>query len=217
MNRLDHLVIATENLDQGVDYIRSVLGVEIPKGGFHQTMGTHNHIMQLGNEVYLELIAINPEAPVPRHPRWFGLDEQLMRQSIRQQPRLITWMINTTDISLMESKASFSIGKVTELTRNNLRWQVGLSGDGRLLGSGLLPHIIQWHNKPHPANAMADLGCRLLSLDVFHNRKDWLKDQLISIDALDLVTLHELSDSESPFLSAQIETPLGKQILTSKI
>ncbi|MFV2031774.1 MAG: VOC family protein, partial [Gammaproteobacteria bacterium] len=98
MNRLDHLVIAAETLEQGVDYLRSTLGVDIPKGGIHRTMGTHNHVMQLGKESYLEVIAINPDGIVPDHPRWFNLDEQLMRESLQRQPRLITWVVNTPDI-----------------------------------------------------------------------------------------------------------------------
>ncbi|MEE8364674.1 MAG: VOC family protein [Gammaproteobacteria bacterium] len=43
------MVIAADSLEQGVDYVRSTLGVDIPRGGVHQTMGTHNHLMQLGN------------------------------------------------------------------------------------------------------------------------------------------------------------------------
>jgi len=49
MNRLDHLVMAAETLQQGVDYIRKTMAVEIPQGGLHQSMATHNHLMQLGN------------------------------------------------------------------------------------------------------------------------------------------------------------------------
>ena len=65
MNNLDHIVVAADSLKQGVDYIRSCLGIEIPKGGFHRTMGTHNHLMQLGNDAYLEVITIDPEAEAP--------------------------------------------------------------------------------------------------------------------------------------------------------
>jgi len=58
---LDHLVIAASSLEQGVDYVRKMLGVDIPFGGVHSAMGTHNHLMQLGNSVFLEVIAINNE------------------------------------------------------------------------------------------------------------------------------------------------------------
>ncbi len=217
MNRLDHLVIAAETLEQGVDYIRSTMGVEIPKGGLHKTMGTHNHLMQLGNGAYLEVIAIDPEGLSPAQPRWFSLDDGLMRESLHQQPRLVTWVMNTSNIQQLHQKSAFSMGTPTQLSRDNLRWEIALTDDGRLLGNGLLPYIIQWHSTPHPSEAMADLGCRLQSLKIYHNRTEWLASMLESIEADRLVSIHPLSDDECAYLSASIETPSGKTVLTSKV
>ncbi len=213
MNRLDHLVIAAETLEQGVDYLRSTLGVDIPKGGIHRTMGTHNHLMQLGKESYLEVIAINPDGIVPDHPRWFNLDEQLMRESLQRQPRLITWVVNTPDIQATHRQAGFAIGTPTELSRDDLRWQIALTEDGRLLAHGLLPYVIQWQSQPHPSNAMTDLGCRLVELGIYHNRPEWLRSMLASIGTEHLVSVHELPDSEAPYLAATIDTPDGIKTL----
>jgi hypothetical protein len=216
MNRLDHLVIAAETLQQGVDYIRSTLAVEIPAGGVHKTMGTHNHLMQLGNDAYIEVIAIDPQAAVPQHPRWFSLDDALMRASLHRQPRLITWVVNTPDIKAVEHDSVLPIGIPTELSRDALRWQVGLTEDGRLLANGLVPYLIQWHTEPHPSGSMADMGCRLQSLEIYHNRADWLHSVLTSIGADHLVNIRSLPDTETPYLSANIETPSGMVNLNSK-
>ncbi len=215
MNKLDHIVIAANSLEQGVEYIQDELGVIIPKGGFHSTMGTHNHLMQLGNEAYLELIAINPDAEVPGHLRWFGLDDALTRESIRHSPRLITWVMNTSDIQSVKQSASFDIGTPTELQRNNLRWEIALTDDGRLLGNGLLPYVIQWHSQPHPSNGMAEMGCQLKSLTIYHNRAEWLRSSLASIEAAHLVEVKELDDSEAVYFSVEIETPGGLKTLSS--
>ena len=217
MNYLDHLVIAAETLEQGVDYVGSTLGVVIPKGGLHKTMGTHNHLMQLGDNTYLEVIAIDPEGITPDQPRWFSLDDALTRESLHRQPRLITWVMNTADIRHLHRNSSFSIGTPTELSRDNLRWQIALSADGRLLAHGILPYIIQWHSKPHPSQAMADLDCRLQSLEIYHNRVDWLQSMLESIGADHLVSIHALPDNESAYLCASIETPSGMKVLTSRL
>ncbi|MCP4187252.1 MAG: VOC family protein [Gammaproteobacteria bacterium] len=217
MNKLDHIVIAADSLNRGVEYIQDELGIDIPKGGFHQTMGTHNHLMQLGNGSYLELIAIDPQADVPKHPRWFALDEALMRESLRQSPRLITWMMNTADIQGIKQAAEYEIGTPTELSRDQLRWQVALTDDGRLLGNGLLPYVIQWHSQPHPSRGMADLGCLLVSLTLFHNRVEWLESKLNSIGAGHLIEIKQIADSESPYLSAAIETPGGVKSLSSRV
>jgi hypothetical protein len=64
---------------------------------------------------------------------------------------------------------------------------------------------------------MADLGCRLHSLEIYHNRPDWLHSILASIGADHLVSIYPLADTETPYLSANIETPSGLVNLNSKI
>jgi hypothetical protein len=222
MNSLDHIVIAAASLRQGVDYVRTTLGVEIPRGGSHQSMGTHNHLMQLGNDAYLEIIAINPDANAPAWPRWFGLDSARMRTAIGQQPQLITWVMNTADIVELANSASFDIGVPTALARDNLKWEIALPDDGRLLANGMLPYCIQWHSSPHPSRAMADTGCLLQSLTIHHNRPRWITARLDAIEASHLVEVETIPDSESPYLSATIDTPggtvtLGQAVRTSAL
>jgi Glyoxalase-like domain len=214
MNNLDHLVIAANTLEQGVDYVRKSLGVEIPMGGLHQTMGTHNHVMQLGNDAYLEVIAIDPAAEAPVQPRWFGLDDALLRAAIRQQPRLVTWVMNTTDIHQQVDTTGFDIGTPTALSRDKLKWEIALTDDGRLLAGGMLPYCIQWHSSPHPSQGMADLDCLLQNLTIHHNRPRWISARLDAIGASHLVDVEALADSETPYLSASIDTPKGKVTLT---
>lgn len=209
MNRLDHIVIAAESLQQGAGYLSGLLGVEVPRGGVHQTMGTHNLLMQLGGDSYLEVIAIDPGGRAPDRPRWFDLDQGLMRASISQRPRLITWVMNTPDIGRLAADAGFDIGAPTALSRDGLEWEIALTDDGRLLADGLLPYCIQWLSSPHPSRAMADLGCRLQKLTLHHNRPDWLAERLESLDAAHLVEVDAIPDSDSPHLSAVIETPRG--------
>ena len=206
MNKLDHIVIAAATVEQGIDYISSRLGVVIPAGGLHQTMGTHNHLMQLGKSSYLEVIAINPEADTPAHPRWFALDQALMRDALKSGPRLITWVMNCGSIGQLISAVDFDIGKATALTRDSLNWEIALPDDGRLLADGLLPYCIQWHSSPHPSQGMADLGCTLQSLTLHHNRPEWLAAKLEMLGAGHLVSIEALTDSESPYLCATIRT-----------
>ena len=64
-NKIDHFAIGTQSLDEGVAALQETLGVTVPRGGKHDAMSTHNCVMQSGNESFLELIAIDPEAPEP--------------------------------------------------------------------------------------------------------------------------------------------------------
>src|SRR5690606_32822306 len=83
---IDHLVVTAPSLAEGARFVREALGVEPEPGGKHPRMGTHNLLLRLGNDVYLEVIAIDPGAPAPGHPRWFGLDDA------PTSPLLATWV-----------------------------------------------------------------------------------------------------------------------------
>lgn len=65
--RIDHLVIAADSLEQGAAWCDARFGVQPSGGGKHSFMGTHNLLMAISTErfprCYLEIIAIDPEAP----------------------------------------------------------------------------------------------------------------------------------------------------------
>src|SRR4051794_29994915 len=70
--RLDHLVVVAPTLGAGAASVRSALGADPRPGGWHDRMGTHNVLLRLGPDVYLEVIAIDPAARPPGRVRWFG-------------------------------------------------------------------------------------------------------------------------------------------------
>ncbi len=212
---IDHLVIGAASLKQGIDYVKDFLGVDIPFGGVHTKMGTHNHLMQLGNNIFLEIIAINNEIEPPDKPRWYGLDDPFIRQKIDLEPTLLTWVVNTENIKALIRRAAFSLGKAEFISRGELSWFFGLPEDGRLLGGGMLPYVIEWQTDTHPSLNMANLGCRLRNLEIYHPYSSWLKHALESIGALNLVDINELPKSASPYLVAHISTPFGIKKLHS--
>jgi len=213
--RIDHLVIGAESLVQGVAYVQDCLGVDMPFGGVHAKMGTHNHLMQLGNDIFLEIIAINVDGVPPDRPRWFGLDDAFIRQQIAVQPTLLTWIVNTQDISSLMKQAAFPMGTAEFITRGNLSWYFGLPEDGRLLAGGMLPYAIQWQTDHHPSAGMADLDCRFKGLEIHHPYPRWLESALASIGASDLVTIKVLAKNTPPYMIAHIDTPDGVKQLKS--
>ena len=212
---IDHLVIGAADLAQGIDFVKERLGVNMPYGGVHETMGTHNHLMQLGGDVFLEVIAVNPGIEPPGHPRWYGLDDPYIRRQIQVRPALLTWVVNTTNIETLLHQAVFSFGKPALLSRGNLSWYFGLPDDGRLLAGGMLPYVIEWRTDSHPSKYMADAGCRFERLDIYHPCPSWLQSILESIGAAALVTIHPLQKNTSPYLVAHILTPKGTRELRS--
>jgi len=51
MTKIDHIAVAAGSLEAGVAYVEEALGVVMPKGGEHPAMATHNHLMQLGDQI----------------------------------------------------------------------------------------------------------------------------------------------------------------------
>ena len=213
--RIDHLVIGAQTLEQGVAYIKEVLGVEMPFGGVHLQMGTHNHLIQLGENVFLEVIAINPDIDPPQSPRWFGLDDPFIKRQIEIQPVLLTWVVNTQNIIAFIEKANISYGTPQLIHRGELSWYFGVPEDGRLLAGGMLPYVIEWQTETHPAPNMTDVGCRFKSLEIHHPYPLWIASVLESIDASDLVNVQALSEDNAPHLVACIDTPDGERKLQS--
>ena len=207
--KIDHIVVGADTLEQGVTYLKNQLGVDIPAGGEHPKMGTHNCLMQLGDGVFFEIIAINPKMNPPDRPRWFGLDDPRIRQRLKDQPRLLTWVVNTRNLASLLKDAESNMGKSELLERGDLSWHFGLPADGSLLIDGVIPYAMQWHVEQHPSTRMADLGCRLRSLEIFHSNPDWCGKALGSIGADQLVKINALPENRTPFLQACISTPLG--------
>jgi hypothetical protein len=188
----------------------------MPHGGVHEKMGTHNHLMQLGNDIFLEIIAINPDVEPPERPRWFSLDNAFIRQQIEVQPTFLAWVVNTQDINKLMTQAAFSLGTAEFVTRGNLSWYFGLPEDGRLLAGGMLPYAIEWQTDHHPSANMADLGCRFHCLEIYHPYPRWLESMLTSIGASDLVTIKTLAQNNTPYMIAYIDTPDGVKKLFSR-
>jgi len=59
INKIDHIVLAVPNLEEGILWLEKKLGVRPAYGGQHLTEGTHNALLNLGNNCYLELLAID--------------------------------------------------------------------------------------------------------------------------------------------------------------
>jgi hypothetical protein len=212
--QIDHLVVAARNLEEGSEYVFSLLGIRPQEGGEHVTQGTHNRVLSLGENCYLEVIAINPGAPKPFRPRWFELDSEAMQERLGRKPLLLTWALRTDRIEELAKKSTVPLGAVTPMMRGSLRWRLTLTEDGRLPSAGIAPFLIQWDDAVHPASRMVDVGCSLVSLRGFHPRTDEILPALRSLGADRLLSLEQISFKETPRLTALIQTPTGMKTLS---
>jgi hypothetical protein len=170
---LDHLVVGAATLDEGMAWCERVLGVTPAPGGRHALMGTHNRLLNISApaypRAYLEIIAIDPEAPGPQgRARWFDLGQPALQAALRERgPGLIHWVsrVASLDASLAQWRGEgVDAGEAVAASRGALSWRIALREDGRRLRREGLPLLIEW-GEAHPTDGLPASGVQLLSFE----------------------------------------------------
>lgn len=206
---LDHLVVAASSLDVGVRWLEERLGVSLAAGGKHPAMATHNRLLRLGERLYLELIAIDPEAPAPDRPRWFALDSEDMRRRLAQEPQLIHWVARTDDLARDSAATSESPGEVVSMRRGDYCWRITLPDDGHLPGDGLLPTLIQWDVPFHPADSLPESACALMKLEALHPHATRMHSDLAVLGLERTIDIQLPAVEDKPEMVAYLRCPKG--------
>jgi hypothetical protein len=220
----DHLVVAARTLDEGAAWCEATTGVAPGPGGRHPLMGTHNRLLSLatasGAPAYLEIIAIDPQAPPPGRARWFDLDDAALQAALAGGPRLIHWVARTASLDAALAAwrtAGLDGGRALAASRETpaglLQWRIGVRDDGRRGHGGALPTLIEWAG-PHPVAAMPSSGLSLRSLTLQSAEPEALRAALRlagGAPAVDVVA----GVAGSPPLEAWLDTPRGPCRLVS--
>ncbi|MCV2871359.1 VOC family protein [Defluviimonas sp. WL0050] len=201
MAAFDHIAVSAETLEAGVAHVEEILGVSLEAGGKHPHMGTHNRLLSLGRGEYLEVIAIDPDAMKPTHPRWFALDD------FAGVPRLTNWIVRVDDLDAALAGAPRGAGRPTDLARGDFRWRFAVPEDGYLPYDNAFPALIEWQSA-HPADRLTDTGCRLIRLEIAHPEAKALGAALPLSDPRIVVV------PGAKEMRATIATPHGERVLT---
>ncbi len=212
---LDHIVIAAKALTIGRTWAREMLGVDAVGGGKHDGLATHNTLLKLNGNRYLEIIAIDPDAGAPNFPRWFGLDTAEVQQLIAHGPRLVAWVAraNGADdaIEQLASSPNYSANIVRSATRADFRWRFAFTPEGERINGGVLPHLIQWDSPVHPCERLPESGVSLIALALGAPEPESTTKLLESFAFADEWV--QVAQSVSPQLVAVLNTPLGRVVL----
>lgn len=209
--RIDHITITAPTLAAGSDLVFESLGVRPHPGGEHPRMGTHNLLLRLGEAMFLEVIAVNPNAPAPPRPRWFELD----RMSPATPPRLACWVLRTDDILSASRQCSAPLGTAETQSRGALEWRITIPEDGHLPFGGAVPALIQWHTAAHPALGLHDQGCALMARELLHPTPHTVRTVLDELRIAEPGVELTVREAIEPDLVAHIHTPGGLRRLGS--
>lgn len=174
---LDHFVVAIDDLDAGISAFESLTGVRPVYGGAHPTLGTHNALVSLGRDQYLEILAPRPDASL--HP---------MVQEVGEHETLtpILWALATDDLVELHrviSAAGFAADEPSPSSRvteegETLSWSMFMMGDERPANA---PFFIQWDPAPRHPLASSPTGCSLMSFTIASLERDGLQRLLTTV------------------------------------
>jgi len=148
MHKLDHIVLGCNTLREGTDYLEKKLGLSLSEIGYHHHMGTHNRVIKISKNIYLEVIAIDPNANKLKHFRWFNLDNKRQQARLKISPQIIGYVIENKDPDILKFYNPFF-----EASREDYQWEFAIpKSDNNLINenlieSGLVPSLIKWKSK----------------------------------------------------------------------
>jgi hypothetical protein len=178
---VDHLLYAVTDLEQGRDEIERLLGVRPARGGRHLDYGTHNALLSLGDAIYLEVIAPDPELPEPARGPLFDARPP-------RGPHLASWVLRRDAIDEAHAAAGgagVDLGRIESGGReqpdgSRLTWRLSDPYAPRL--DRAVPFLIAWGDTPHPA-ATAPRGGALVGLRVEHPAPERVRGALAALEA----------------------------------
>jgi hypothetical protein len=206
MREFDHFIYGGRELEPMRRSFASLAGVEAAPGGRHPGLGTHNALTSLGDGVYLELLAVDPE-----QPRGGDMSARLQTFST---PHLFAYMFKGSDLEAAQ-KVLERHGIDSDLfdaSRRRpdgavLRWRLLVPRDNSL--GDFVPKFIDWMDTPHPSRTTAP-GCRFESFSMGHPQSGELDGLLRELGA-EMTVQH----ADRPYMHLKIETPRGPLVLSS--
>lgn len=201
LDNVDHLVYAVPNLEKAIADLEKLMGVAPVMGGRHRSQGTHNALVHLGNQTYLEIIAADPENDTFSGERWMGLD-------LITTPKITRWAVRSNDLNRDRAYlktvdprlGDLKGGKRKKPDGTELKWKATVTLPDPEVE--ILPFVIDWKGSDHPTNSLPQ-HCRLIKLEGMHPTP-WMVETAVNSLNVDM----KIGVAE-PSIKATIETPNG--------
>jgi len=208
-SRIDHIVIGAADLISGTNILETKLSTKFSPGGEHHVMGTHNKLLKLQSDIYLEVIANNPNVDKPSRQRWFSLDESSIKDKLKNSPRTLCWILKVDDIENTVKKCGYNPGEILQLSRDDLTWKVTIPSDGKLLENGVLPVLIEWPSDQHPSKKLNNSNVSLNKFSLFHPEPNKINKIISNLIESDLIHISE----GLPKIELNLTTQNGKVVI----
>jgi hypothetical protein len=205
---LDHFIYAGRDLDVMSARFEQMTGVSPGRGGRHPGMGTHNALASLGNDIYFELLAVDPTQK-DKLEGTMGA-----RINALPSPRLFAYMLKGRDLA-QQQKVLASHGITADLfdasrttpDGGTLKWRLLVPHDNPL--GDFVPKFIDWLDTPHPSTTSKP-GCTFEGFEIGHPEASQLRSLLKELGASVPV-----ETSDRAHFRLRIASPKGRVVLAS--
>ena len=177
MHKLDHIVFGARSLEEGTNFIEKKLGIKLSEVGYHDFMGTHNRVVKVDKDVYLEVIAIDPSSKSPNENRWFNLDNPILQKKLEYSPQMIGYVIETKDKEILKHFCA-----PIKASRGNYKWNFAMPSlesnflNKELIENGIIPCLINWKsNKPVYEMKDNHLSLNKIEIEILDNQMQYKK------------------------------------------
>ena len=211
-SKIDHLGLGAEDLSSATQALEFDFGVPFNVGGEHPVMGTHNRLLRLQADIYLEVIAANPTA-LPQRTRWFSMDDPKTKLRLNKEIHPLCWVPQVKDINQARKNCSYDPGEVINMSRGDLEWQITVPKDGGLVEGGILPVLIQWPGGRNPADRLTPSLVQLKHLEITHPSSSKIETILQRFGSPPEINITQ----GNPALCFHLRTPKGSFALKSEL
>lgn len=193
---IDHIILGINDLDKGIAQFKELTGVEPVIGGIHPNSFTHNALVALDGETYIEIMAPRPDAlHVP--------DEFLSLEKLTP----IDWAVRTRHANQTKEKLK-AVGIIASESKEGSR----AKPDGTMLSwttFGIenhndFPFFIEWGAGTVHPSVSSPAGCSIKSFHI-NTANDAAMNKLITALQLGLT----VSKANETQLQLTIDSPKG--------
>jgi len=200
--KIDHIVYAVPDLEVAINEFEKLSGVRPVFGGYHTTKGTKNAIVNLGNDCYLEILAIDEGNVSVTPPRWMGID-------FIKTPQLTRWSLKSNQLlqdSEILQKYHTEMGIIQggqrKTNTGELTWEMILPLATPAVE--LAPFMTDWqHSAVHPTHNLPQ-ECELVDLTFTHPNPAVIQSVFDELD-VDII----VQKGEKAMIRANIQSPNG--------
>lgn len=205
--QIDHIVYAVKDLEVAIEWFEAQTGIRPVFGGYHQTQGTKNALVNLGDACYLEILAIDPNNLAIQAPRWMGID-------LIETACITRWALKSSDLlsdAAILERHNKALGnrqtgqrKTTDGTM--LSWEMTIPSAAPQIE--LLPFMVDWRSSSaHPTQNLKP-ACVLKNISFHHPNPNTLK---AAFDQLQINTI--ILEADTPQVKIHIDSPNGIVLL----